>query len=268
MSYSLDDVELVHARKMREHPFQPTWKGYNHYSFLLALEGDLYHQMDDGERVQLEPPFIFWNHPDHVYHYGPREGKWTHAYAAFTGERAKWIMEEGLMALQSESYILLDDASYFEACFDRIVKSFVDNEEHASQEGILLIESMFLELKKTSKRPATRRYNPKEKDVLRIADIIKEDPLRKYDFHEWAADNGMSYSNFRLLFRKVLKTSPQQHLLKHRFHWARKKVTDTDMPFQQIGFEIGYQNPSVFSRAFKQFYGISAQEVRRSFNAD
>lgn len=267
MLRDLHDVELVHARTMRQHPFQSNWSGYSHYSFLLAREGPLYYQMDGGERYELDPPFLFWNHPDHEYRYGhvvPNE-KWTHSYAAFTGQRAQHLIEQGFMQLSTRpSFIRLSDATYFESCFDRIVAGFEAGDELIAQEGILLVESMLVELTRITQRQASH-FSPSEQRILRLAEQLKADPLAPINFQAWAKTHGMSYSNLRLLFRKLLKTSPQQYLLQQRFRWARNQVIETTKPLSQIGSRLGYDNPAVFSRAFKKYSKISAQELRRSF---
>lgn len=45
----------------------------------------------------------------------------------------------------------------------------------------------------------------------------------------------------------------------------KKKVGFTDIPFKEIGLELGFKDPSYFSRVFKRQNGVSPQEYREEF---
>ncbi len=262
------DVQFIHARRMTRHRFQANWSGYDHYSFLLALEGRMRYQMDAGKIHHLDPPFLFWNHPDHHYRYGHQHAgeAWSHCYAAFSGERARKLMEEGFMSLGRPSFVRLSNPDYAIHAFDRIVNSFQQNQRYAAEEAMLILENIYLDLKKEQDQQAQETTGD-----TRIGDVIeaiRQFPLQPVDFEAWAKKRSMSYSNFRQLFRKQTQLAPHQFLMRERMHWARRQVIETRQPLQEIGFAIGYENPAVFSRAFSQYHHISASALRKSFRND
>lgn len=70
--------------------------------------------------------------------------------------------------------------------------------------------------------------------------------------------NKMNYG-FKLLFG----TSPMNYLLMARLDLARRRLCNTDRPIAVIAQEIGYQQQSTFSSAFKRYFGISPRDMRR-----
>lgn len=40
-------------------------------------------------------------------------------------------------------------------------------------------------------------------------------------------------------------------------------LRESDIPIQQIGLMVGYQEYSTFARAFKQHFGVAPSRVRR-----
>lgn len=267
MNISFENIQLVHSRKLHRHKFHANWRNYNHCSFLLATEGQhLYYQKDNGERYTLNAPFVFWHHPNCTYRYGPMDSgtRWTHYYAAFTGGRALDLMENGFMRLNQEPFFAVRDAVPFIEMFESIIKVQESQSDFMSLEAILHIESMLLELRKQSQRKCSKT-SPHENKIIQLASQIRQNPLHDLDFHEWARSAGMSYSNFRLLFRKTLKTSPQKYLFTQRMKWARMQIIESTKPIQEIGYTLGYENPAVFSRAFKQYAQVSPQALRKPF---
>jgi AraC-like DNA-binding protein len=49
-----------------------------------------------------------------------------------------------------------------------------------------------------------------------------------------------------------------------RFDWAQDKLTNTHMKIAEIGVSVGFNDPTVFSRAFKNWTGQSPREFRRN----
>ena len=65
------------------------------------------------------------------------------------------------------------------------------------------------------------------------------------------------------LFKRVLDISPQEYLVRFRLTRAKEQLVMTDASVANIAFSCGYQDPQVFSKAFKQEFGISPVKNRK-----
>lgn len=65
----------------------------------------------------------------------------------------------------------------------------------------------------------------------------------------------MSYSYFGKVFKRHIGSSFNAYLLKIRMEKALQYIEDPYIKVNEIAYKVGYNNPSHFSRAFKQYTG-------------
>ena len=64
------------------------------------------------------------------------------------------------------------------------------------------------------------------------------------------------------LFQRVLDISPREYLTRFRLTRAREQLTLTDASIASIAASCGYQDSQVFSKAFKQLFGLTPAKYR------
>ena len=75
---------------------------------------------------------------------------------------------------------------------------------------------------------------------------------------------GLNRSYFGKIFHDAVGKSPQQFLLNYRMIKATELLRFSQLPIGEISSAVGYQNQLHFSRAFKNVYGVSPKEWRKS----
>ena len=65
------------------------------------------------------------------------------------------------------------------------------------------------------------------------------------------------------LFRRVLDISPRDYLTRFRLTRAKEQLAHTDASVSSIAYSCGYQDPRVFTRAFRQEFGVTPASYRR-----
>jgi AraC-like DNA-binding protein len=60
--------------------------------------------------------------------------------------------------------------------------------------------------------------------------------------------------------------SPLQYLKKIRLHNARTLMVARGLNAGEAGFQVGYTNPSQFSREFKRLFGIPPGQLIRAMS--
>ncbi|MFB6891667.1 AraC family transcriptional regulator [Kitasatospora sp. NPDC056327] len=77
-----------------------------------------------------------------------------------------------------------------------------------------------------------------------------------------AREAGMSRSVFSQMFRELVGEPPMRHLTVRRLQEARRLLTDTSVPQQDIAQRIGYRSQVGFHLAFRKEFGATPGEYR------
>lgn len=77
-------------------------------------------------------------------------------------------------------------------------------------------------------------------------------------------ENGLTSNYLRQLFREVMGCSPGEYVKQLRMRQARYLLHTTDLQHKRIAAELGYPDALYFSRIYRQFWGHSPREERRS----
>jgi AraC-like DNA-binding protein len=76
------------------------------------------------------------------------------------------------------------------------------------------------------------------------------------------AELGHSYGYLSRIFKEDTGTTPLHYVNKLRMEHAADMLRDTELTFAEIGYRVGINNPSYFSRMFKKHTGKSPSEFR------
>jgi transcriptional regulator GlxA family with amidase domain len=100
--------------------------------------------------------------------------------------------------------------------------------------------------------------------IRRAIDQIRsrfDQPLR---VEELAQIAGMSQPSFHRHFREVTAMSPLQFQKQIRLQEARRRLLSQNADAASIGFEVGYQSASQFSREYCRLFGAPpGRDTRR-----
>ena len=79
---------------------------------------------------------------------------------------------------------------------------------------------------------------------------------------ELAAIAGLSPSRFAHLFRRVVGVPPLRHLHALRMRRARRLLEESSLPIRDVMRQVGWKDPSHFSRDFKRQFGVGPRRYR------
>jgi YesN/AraC family two-component response regulator len=104
--------------------------------------------------------------------------------------------------------------------------------------------------------PETTVSRPDEKEALRRAVSYVEQSYHKDMRNEAVAQVcGMNPFNFSRLFKKTYGIGFREFLTRFRLREARRLLANPHANVTQVGFSVGFNDPSYFSRVFKKYYG-------------
>ena len=100
--------------------------------------------------------------------------------------------------------------------------------------------------------------------IARAIEQIRANYARSLSIEELAQVAGMSSSSFHRHFRAVTAMSPLQYQKQIRLQEARTRLITEARDVAAVGFDVGYDNPSQFSREYSRLFGVSpGKDVKR-----
>lgn len=73
----------------------------------------------------------------------------------------------------------------------------------------------------------------------------------------------ISKSYLSHMFRDVKKQSVMQYVLNKRLEYAKNLILTTKLTVEEIALSSGFNNPSYFSRVFKEIYSVTPLSIRK-----
>ncbi|EGA68197.1 AraC-type DNA-binding domain-containing protein [Vibrio sinaloensis DSM 21326] len=110
----------------------------------------------------------------------------------------------------------------------------------------------------------SRQCHSSKMDV-RIKNVVQymhQDIAKNHSIEELAQVACLSATQFKHLFSKEVQLSPLKYLAKLRMEKARTLLTNTDMPISRIAEEVGFSNPSSFTRSFSGYFAATPKSFR------
>lgn len=131
----------------------------------------------------------------------------------------------------------------------------------------LQVAASFITMARDGAEPQVSPAQPDTRLDPRVAAAIARMEAR-LDAPEPAAETaravGLTPRRLEGLFRENLGTTPGRHALDLRLQAARRMLTDTRHPVQEVALRTGFTAPTVFARAFRRRFGQSPSALRRA----
>jgi len=100
--------------------------------------------------------------------------------------------------------------------------------------------------------------------VGKALNALHQQPCRDWTLADLARVAGTSRSVLAERFQQLVGTSPMQYLTQWRMLMAANLLRRSNAPLSRVAEEVGYQNDTSFSRAFRREYGQPPAAWRRS----
>jgi AraC-like DNA-binding protein len=79
-----------------------------------------------------------------------------------------------------------------------------------------------------------------------------------------AQEQGVSYSNFRKLFKEYTGISPALYQQDLKLQQAKEMLTTTSMSIKEIAYQLNFESPDYFSSKFRSKTGLRPSEFRNA----
>jgi AraC family transcriptional regulator, exoenzyme S synthesis regulatory protein ExsA len=126
------------------------------------------------------------------------------------------------------------------------------------QEAIIILRTVDI-------RTDSLLANFTEKGKPDLVDFMQKNFMFNIPLERFAYLTGRSLATFKRDFQKAFNTSPQKWLLEKRLKEAHYQITEKNKKPSNVYLEVGFENLSHFSRAFKQYFGYTPSSLVMSY---
>ena len=90
-----------------------------------------------------------------------------------------------------------------------------------------------------------------------VHQVVEESYTSPISLEELAYLSGRSLSSFKRDFQSIYGETPAKWIREKRLSKARQMLEASQMSVADVAYSLGFENPTHFSRIFKQRYGSS-----------
>jgi AraC-like DNA-binding protein len=234
----------------------------NEYQLLYLTEGEgIFHSTNVREAIIREGDlFLLFPGEWHSYHPHPRTG-WKSYWIGFRGRNIDDRVRAGFLSPQKPIYHV--------GFSDEIVRLYKEAYDTAlaeaaySQQMMAGIVNHLIGLMYSLERNIQLGRNQAHVDMISRARLrIREALESDLTIQQVAQDLGVSYSNFRKLFKEHTGMSPAIYQQDLRLQRAKELLTTTDLTIKEIAYRLNFESPDYFSYKFKAQTGRRPTELR------
>ena len=99
--------------------------------------------------------------------------------------------------------------------------------------------------------------------LSKFVKIVEQNLQEDWNSAKLADLLSMSESNIRRKIKALTDMSPSIFIRRLRLKIAYQLIHSTDLPIQQIAYQVGFQSPAHFSRYFKEVFKQSPSSLRK-----
>ena len=86
--------------------------------------------------------------------------------------------------------------------------------------------------------------------------------MEDIQLNDIASELNISYTSFRINFKKYVGVGPAKYLSDKRLHKSKQLLHETTYSIKEIAFQLQFSSLEHFSTIFKKQFGISPKEFR------
>lgn len=218
-----------------------------------------------GRKWELSKGDIFYIPPGTEAEYtADQEEPWTYAWIGYNGVRADECSAlSGFSAEEPVRPTGMIDEVYTQ--IDGILQTQTSQISSELRRVSLLFELFSILVRENEQLAESGKKSQEEPDFVKLAmTYISQNFDKNIRIHELALHLGVSRSYLSSCFKKSVGCSPQSYILSIRMEHAASLLRTTTLPVNIISGAVGYQDQLAFSKIFKQVYGISPRDYRKS----
>jgi len=155
--------------------------------------------------------------------------------------------------------------------FKRVLETINDEYQSDSFARTSLLRGLVIQLAcylAASEATEKQMINPVHAKITKFETLTREHFADGWKVSDYASSLGLSTTHLNRLCREVLGQSPKEHLHSLTIQEAKRLLAYTKLDVASVGYRIGIDDPSYFSRVFMRQTGQSPRAFRAIYEVE
>ncbi len=234
----------------------------NEYQMLYLLEGEGTFRSAHVEETKIKTGDVFLLFPGEWHTYGPLpHSRWKSYWIGFKGKNMDERVANGFLSVEKPIYRVGFSVEMIEL-YKNALKAA--NEEAAySQQLLAGIVNHLIGMMYSLERNIILNKNQTQVELINRARLkIRESLESDLTIQHLAEDLGVSYSNFRKLFKEYTGLSPALYQQDLKLQRAKELLSTTKLSIKEIAYRLNFDSPDYFSSKFRMKTGHKPSDFR------
>jgi len=230
------------------------------FHLVLITKGEGIFESDTTGKIKISDGDAFLIFPDVWHRYKPKKSVgWTERWIGFSGNIAVQFLNNGFFNLNEPLIFGCNTPTilnYFNQLFNLFDVESLGYQKIASGICLQLLGEIH------NLKIAGNRIENLNSIVVEAKKKMYENLHENIDLKKIAINLGISYSKFRIDFKKQTGSSPLQYFLLLKIEKAKELLLNSNKYQKEIAFELGFESDYYFNRLFKQKTGMTPGKFR------
>ena len=234
----------------------------NEYQLLYNPEGEGVFRSQHCPEARLMPGDMFLLFPGewHTYHPLVSTG-WKSHWIGFKGKNMDDRVHHGFLSPEKPIYHV-GYSSVIEELYRSAYKQAVEEAAYSQQVMAGLVNHL-IGMMYSLERNIELGKNQQQVDMINRALLrIRQSLESDLTIQQVAEEMGVSYSNFRKLFKEFTGLSPATYQQELRLQRAKELLSITDLTIKEIAYRLNFDSPDYFSAKFKAKMGCKPSDIK------
>jgi AraC-like DNA-binding protein len=234
----------------------------NEYQLLYNPEGEGVFRSAHCEETRIKAGDMFLLFPGEWHSYHPLSNTgWKSHWIGFKGKNMDDRVKAGFLTPEKPIYHV-GYSFVLESLYKRAYEEAV-REAAYSQQLMAGIVNHLIGMMYSLERNIELSKNQMQVDLISRARLrIREALESNLTIQQVAEDLGVSYSNFRKLFKEFTGLSPATYQQELRLMRAKELLSTTDLTVKEIAYRLNFESPDYFSAKFKAKMGCKPSDIK------
>ena len=187
-----------------------------------------------------------------------------HSYSGCP-EMKRWFEAVYVSAVSRHNFKMLEIRGYLNLIFSLLARTDESNFSHDSslEEDRKLMEALF-DVKSIQRRASKSAQQKNDPRITAVEDYIITHPTENLSHAKMCEIADVSESTLRRLFKAKTGKTIYEFVKEVKMTNAARRLLVTNEPITAISYALGYETPSYFTKCFREVFGMSPQEYRKT----
>lgn len=240
-----------------------------HHSFIRIISGEMkVVQADSSFTFGAGDTLLIPRNELSTYIKYPKDGRpYKSVVMTLTTERLKIFYTKNPIQLSephTHKIRTFDKHPLLESFFASLIPYFDLSDELPEKIISVKIEEALTILRTIDKSIDNLLADFSEPGKINLADFMEKNYLFNMPMEKFGYLTGRSLTTFKRDFKKAFHTTPQKWLIQKRLELAHYQLAEKHRKPVEVFYEVGFENLSHFSFAFKKHFGYPPTEISKA----